>query len=443
MKNLTIFLLFLFFAWSSDYAIGQDTTLTRHYEIQYGTNPNIESGSQSAIGVSSLIFDQTSKLIKNKVKNRTANFVSRIANFGLVQFYFGAQLYAAIPHEYFGHYSRAREFGVTPKLRFDFPQLGGDDIFFVTHNMPVLERQMIVAAGPEVTATIAYKATQQLYTDEYAPSYIGNYLFGGKIIDHFMYLQNNVKPFLENPNKYYEERPDYFSRNPVPNDPLSYVLALTESYGYYDGFIDKNAIWVQRFADMSVYTQNEFIKDQYQRMKSAYLQTLLDPTNLYFLIGNALYLAKGQTFFKPFMFRMKTVSFMPSVRANMGENGIENYYDLFFKVKNFPAFSVYYRTGGNMFHKTNGIGGEFRNLELTQRLRLNAQFDYWENERTKTNNFNIATGIALNDKSQLFSISGNIGYKSYGNLMGKQMSEGFYGFVGLGMNLNYKISQKK
>jgi hypothetical protein len=425
---------------NSNSTFGQDTSITRHYEIQYGTNPNIEAGSQSAISISSLLFDKTNQIIKNKVKSKTRNLFARIGNFGLVQFYFGTQLYGTIPHEYFGHNSRAKEFGITPKLNLNFPALGGDNIFSVTQNMPVLKRQMIVAAGPEVTATIAYKATQQLYTDNYSPTYLGNFLLSGKIIDQYIYLQNNVKPFLEDPNEYYKKEADYFKGNPVPNDPLSYALALTESYGYYNSFLDKNATWVQQFPDMSVYTQNEFIKDQYKRMKSAYLQTALDPTNLYFLYANALYLVSGKTFFKPFMFKIKNISFMPSVRANLGENGVENYYDLFLKIKKLPSFSVYYRTGGNMFHQTKGLGTEFRNLEITKSIRLNGQLDYWKNERTKTNNFNIATGINLTDKKQLFSVGGNIGYKSYGNLMGKPFSKGIYGYIGIGMNLKYKTN---
>jgi hypothetical protein len=422
-------------------SFGQDTLATRHYEIQYGTNPNIETGSESAIALSSLLFDKTSQLIKNKVKSKTGNAFARMGNFALVQFYLGAPLYATIPHEYFGHFSRAKEFGYTPsKLELYFPAFGGDITLIQNQNMPVLQRQMIPAAGPEVTATIAYKATQKLYTDEYSPSYMATYLLAGKIIDQYIYLENNVKPFLQNANEYYKKETDYLSKKTVPNDPLAYILALTESYGYYDSFLDRNNNWVQKFPDMTVYTQNEFIKDQYKRMKSAYLQTALDPTNFYYLYANALYLVKGKTFFKPFMFKIKNVSFMPSVRANLGENGIENYYDLFFKVKKAPPFSIYYRTGGNMSHQTKGFGTEFRNLSITNRIRLCGQLDYWNNERTKTNNFNIATGINLTDRKNLFSISGNIGYKSYGNLMGKPFGQGIYGYIGLGMNLKYKVN---
>lgn len=436
--RISLLLFFLQFTFTQNYVFGQDT-ITRNYQIQVGTRPNIESGSQSFLSISSLLFDQTNQLIKNKVKNKTANLFARVGNFGLVQFYFGSRLYGTIPHEYFGHYSRAREFGIQPKeFNLVFPGFGGNILFFTDQNKPALERQMIVAAGPEVTGTMAYKATQNLYAEEYAPTHIGFTFLVGKYVDQYLYIQNNVKPFLDNPNQYYKDNEAYFKNNPVPNDPVGYVLALTESYGYYDGFLNKNANWVQQFPDMSVYTQNDFIKDQYKRMKSAYLQSALDPANLYFLYGTGLYLIKGKTFFKPLMFKIKGVSFMPSIRANMGENGIENYYDVFFKVKNLPAFSVNYRIGGNMFHKTKGVGAEFRNFILTDKIKINGQLDYWNNERTKTNNFNITAGINVTDKKNLFSVNGNLGYKSYGNLMGKPFGEGIYGYVGIGMNLKYK-----
>ena len=186
-------------------------------------------------------------------------------------------------------------------------------------------------------------------------------------------------------------------------------MALTESYGYYNSFLNKDSIWVQKLPDIVAYTQNGFIRDQYNRMKTAYLLTALDPANLYFLYANALYLIKGRTFFKPFMFYVKGVSFMPSIRANMAENGIENYYDLFLKIKHLISFSIYYRNGGNMFHHTNGLGVEFRNIKISDMLSLNGQLDYWSNERNKTNNFNLSSGIQLTNKKHLFSIDGNIG----------------------------------
>ena len=416
----------------------QDTIVDRKYEIHYGSIPNIESGSQSAIGLSSLLFDQLNLTIKNNIKSKGLNFAARLGNFSLIQFYIGSQIFATIPHEYSGHYSMARVYGIDSEFKSNFPGMGGSTTLIMKQSIPSLQRQMIMAGGPEVTADIAYKATQELYSDDYVPNYIGNYLLAGKLIDEFIYLQNNVKPFLADPNKYTKDNQEDFKVNPVANDPLSYVLALTESYGYYDNFINKNAVWLEQFPDMTVYTQNVFIKDQYKRMKTAYLLTALDPSNLYFLYGNALYLAKGKTYFKPFMLHLGNVYLMPSVRANMGEIGIENYFDMFFKIKNSAPFSVYYRDGGNMFDQLKGFGGEIRNINLCDRVSMNGQVDYWYNERSEKNNFNISSCFKLSDKKHLFSFLGTIGYKTKGNLMGKPFNEGLFGYIGLGLNLKYK-----
>jgi len=355
----------------------------------------------------------------------------------LIQFYFGANLYGTLPHEYYGHFARAKAFGLNPNFTIAFPELGGDVIFKAKQSMPAYERQMIVAAGPEVTATIAYKATQQLYSNVYSPSYSGNYFFVGRFVDNYMYYQTSVKPFRENANKYYAEHKDYFQRNPVPNDPVSYLLGLTEGYGYYNGLISPDSTWVQQLLDMNLYTANSFFKNQANRMKQAYLLTAMDPSNLYFLYANALYILKGQRFFKPFMFRISGVSFMPSVRANMGDIGMENYFDVFFKARKLPPFSIYYRNGGNIIHKLRGAGAEFRHLVLNDRVSLNGQLDYWYNQRNNSNNIHFAAGAYFEDKQHLFFLSGNLGYKSSGNLMGKPLEKGVYGNLGLGLNLRY------
>lgn len=420
------------------YLIGycQDTTIIRSYSLLYGSNPNIESGAVSSIGTSSLIFDQLNHSIK-RIKNRPLSFSARLLNFSLLQFYFGSQLYATLPHEYFGHYSRAREFGIESNVQSNFPGIGGSTTLFLSQSIPTIQRQMIMAAGPEVTAEIAYKATQELYSADYVPTYFGNYLLAGKLIDQFFYYQNNVRPFIEDPNKYLIDNRVELQKNPVGNDPFSYTLALTESYGYYDSFLDKKALWVQQFPDMTVYTKNEFIKDQSKRMNTAYLMAALDPTNLYFLYGNALYLITGKSYFRPFMFRLRKVNFMPSVRVNAGELGIENYYDVFFKIKNYPSFNIYYRTGGNLIHHINGFGVSFRKIHLNSRISVDAELDYWNNDRTNKNSFNVSSIWHLSNRNHTMSSLWALGYKSEGNLMGKTFGAGLYGYVGIKLQLKY------
>lgn len=426
------FLIVLFLALTLYFVNAQDT-IKREYIIEYGSLPNIESGAISSIHINSLIFDQINKGIQsnhNKWWLRTINFC-------LFQCYLGIPSYATIPHEFFGHHSRAMEFGINPKMTFSFPAIGGDNIFFVNYNTPAIQRQFIVSAGPELTSQIAYGITKDMYADEAVPSYYGWMLLSGKIIDAYLYTQSNLKSFIENPNQYYKENNEYFGVNPVPNDPLSYALALTERYGYYDNFIDKNSIWVQQFTDMSVY-KNDFLQDQFKRMKTTQLLQLFDPTLLFFIYGNYNYLVKGNPFTKALMFNVSGVKFMPSIRANLGELGAENYFDMFFKIKKMPAFNIYYRQGGNLFHEIKGTGIEIRNINLIKdKLKLSSQLDYWYNEKELQNGLNVYEDIkAYPTKKWLVKIG--IGYKSEGGLMGKPYREGLYGNIGVGLILNYR-----
>ena len=404
----------------------------------YGSNPNIESGSASAISISSLIFDQINREV-SKIKSKPVNILTRVLNFSIIQNFFGGQIYATIPHEYFGHYLVARNYGIRPELRLNFPALGGDNIFEIKQSIPVQDRMRIVAAGVEVTAMIAHQATRKLYSGSKSPSYSGNFLLAGKILDQYLYLEQNVKPFLENPNRFYDNNANYFNRNPVPNDPLSYILALTESYGYYSDFLDENEIWLQRFSDMSQYTDNEFIKDQYRRMKKAFLFTLLDPTNLYYLIGNSKYLIKGQTFFQPLMINFQKLSIIPGIRANLGPLGVENYYDLFFLFNQTIPLQIYYRNGGNLFHAINGMGAIMENIPVNSRLKIGCQGDFWRNQRNLSNHFNFDLTIRNIDRKNFLTIIAKLGFKSAGSLMGKPFDKGVYGYLGLGLNLTQPV----
>lgn len=139
MKLLSLLLLF------PGIVFGQDTVIEREYEIQYGTLPNIESGSESVLGVS---------------------FTSRLANFTFLQLYLGGLFYGTFLHEHFGHNLRASEFGLPLDLQYNFPALGGDYVFPVDYNVRVIERQMVVASGLETTSLLTYKAIQELYGEE-------------------------------------------------------------------------------------------------------------------------------------------------------------------------------------------------------------------------------------------------------------------------------------
>ncbi len=434
MKEQLILLAVIIFSISFK-VCGQDSLISRYYELSYGTQPNMESAAESIISSSSLVFDLVNAPIE-KMQNRPLRFLARLTNYSFLQLYAGGMLYGTVMHEQFGHFSRAREFRLPLELQYNFPGLGGDFLFPVDQKVPALQRQIVVGAGLEATSFLAYRAVQSMYENDYSGSYVGLYLLAGKLIEGALTSQMDISPFLEDANQYYS-RNSRLSRNPTPNDPLAYILALTESYGYYDDFIDPESIWVQQFDDMTIYTQNEFIHDQNRRLKRAFLLSALDPALLSFLHGTFAYFVQGSTFIKPLMFRIKDVSFMPSIRANYGELGAENYFDLFLKIPNLPFLNVYYRSGGNMIHKLWGAGLEIKSFRINQ-LLLNCQLDYWKNERLDNNNFNILMKGRYSFDKNPFSISLALANKSEGLLMGKPYAKGFYGYIGMGVQLQYQ-----
>ncbi|MEO0334441.1 MAG: hypothetical protein AAF223_22675, partial [Bacteroidota bacterium] len=355
------------------------------------------------------------------------NAFTRSLNFLGVQFYLGAFAYGTLPHEYFGHYSRAKEFDIQPDgYEIFFPSFGGNVPFSINYETDAIHRQMISAAGPELTTQIAYEAIKTLYSGESVPAYYGMYLLGGKLVDSYIYARNDLDAFVDDPAQYLRDAEDYFAEYNVPNDPVSYLLALVEQYGYYDELINPEDTWATFPADPSVLI-NDFVRDQRDRIRRAYLLQLLDPAILYALYGNYRYLVKDELQFKLFMFRVQDVQFMPSIRANLGHLGVENYYDLFVALPGLSAFNVYYRHGGNQEDQLNGAGIEWRNLSLTNKINLTAQLDYWRDEQARFNGFaTLCYPIA-----HRWALSGSVGYKSEGSLMGKPFDEGFYGYGGL------------
>ena len=405
----------------------QSDALATAYEIQYGSLPNIESGAKTTIGLHPFLFDHINHCVEESKFNSIAG---RAANFALVQFYLGAHTFGTFPHEYFGHRSRAKEFGINGDLQLAFPAFGGNFDFRVSHATPAIERTLISAAGPESTGMIAYEAIKRIYSGNSVPHYLGNFLLGGKIIDGYIYIQNDFQSFIDDPNQYMIDNAEYFEENAVPNDPTAYALALTESYGFYDSFITESATWIYRPEDMEVYL-NAFIRDQYYRMEKAYLLTLLDPVDLYFLIFNCNYIIKGERNGSPFMFSIDQVQFMPSIRANLEELGAENYYDLFFKIPRFPAFNIYYRNGGNQIYQVNGGGVEIRQLtSSSNRWSFEFQADSWSDERRSKGLFNAMQTARWYPRDRSGFLA-SIGFKSEGGLMGKPYKSGVYGSAGL------------
>ena len=118
----------------------------------------------------------------------------------------------------------------------------------------------------------------------------------------------------------------------------------------------------------------------------------------------------------------------------MGLIGVENYFDFFMRYNNLPPFNIYYRTGGNMIDQVHGGGFAVRKIDIIEELELSIQADYWFNERTSKNNYNIHLRSNYFFQNKFKLIIG-FGYKTRGSLMGKPIRQGVYGSFGLGSRL--------
>jgi hypothetical protein len=396
-------------------------TLIRDYKLELGSMPNNESGAIFSYNLSRLLLDQTNRLVKNSNLNTIAG---RATNALVIQFFIGKELYGVFPHEFFGHYTKGLEFGMDVRsVHLRFPGIGGYTNAVINHRMSAINRMMYAGAGSEVQSTISFLAEKDLYKDEYVSTYQAAPIFFNKIFT-YLYYQEDLNSFVRSPDQFVRD-------NLKGGDFTSYSFSLAESYGFYKNLIDPDATWFDFPADPNL-LNIDFIKDQNKRMNRAYLLSLIDFGILEFFIGNYQYIAKGKSFYKPFIFSINKLKFMPSIRANMGELGAENYFDLILNHPSFHQANLYYREGGNAIHEMRGFGFGMRNVRLSKKIILSPQLDFWSNERNNTSNFNVYTDVTLflTDKFYLFQ---SLGYKSYGGLIGKPLNEGLYGYVGLGV----------
>jgi hypothetical protein len=431
-KNVCRFFLGVFLILSGElYSQGK---IIRSYEFKYGSNPNMETGAGSSYYLSSLIFDQANAFLKKK---KPDNILLRALNAGIIQLFAGKELYCFIPHEYFGHVKRLEEFNLPHNgFQMRFPAVGGYTKFKLLHEISPEKRLLVSAAGPEIWSLISHQASGDLYSGSDVPAYLNNIILFNKL-GNYIYYKTDFPSFFNNPQAYVNKiksNPNY-PKNPGPGDFGLYAFTLTESYGYYDNLIHKDSVAMDFSADANL-LNNPFIRDQNRRINTSILLSLADMALIQFFTSNYQYIIKGKVFYKPFMFQVKGVKFMPSIRSNLGEIGAENYFDIFMVLPNKNRINIYYRNGGNMIHKINGFGASLKSF-TKNKVNINAEIDYWFNGKTIKNNFNAATEVQykLNDQMQIL---GTIGYKTKGNLMGKPFNTGFYGCWGIAISLAYE-----
>ncbi len=435
-------------------ALPKKNGYTRYYDLTWGTWPNIQSISNDYLSFNGLINDGIGYAIKG---SRIDNIFVRLMNYLLIQGGLGCYLLGTLEHE-LGHVGYAFEAGYKPHLAsFDVQLIRREFLVRSTDDKAI----MYLAGGMNIDSFTSYEATKTIYSGSPAPCYYG-IIITYKKIANFQYVYSKAR-FMKHPmgniKEYYKDF-----------DPLIYDVYLSKKYGYYDSALP---VWAYApyfkkslFIPENPYAYiNPFLKDQYRKMKTAYLIELLDPSIVDLFYGWVRYVGSGESMHTALMIPTGPVSVMPGTRASLGNLGAENYYDLHFVIRNFIPFSIYYRRGGNKWDTVHGAGIDARNIPLSDRLYLDCQLDYWtiiEGERVGKNrayllynSTSALTGPGLfrkhRDQRDRFNIflklkwefiedwyfTGGIGYKRYGALIGRQLEEGVYGHGGIGFNINY------
>ena len=404
--------------------------IKRDYLFVWGSEPNIDALSIDVHSTSSFLFERLNyEIARNSSKYINNGFI-RFLNLGF-QGSVGTWIFITIPHET-AHYLRGKESGIENiKIHLEAKFMGGYYTVFtkLNENTPT-ERLMVTTAGPELSTLVSYQQIKDMYSGKPIPPHYSIFQIGAKYVDGYNYY-SRVKDFQEDPSKWLNEKKGNYSndRSPLKFDPLGFTLTLAEKYGYYDSWLPKDSIWFWEPNDINMY-ENEFVRDQFRRMKKSYLLALLDPSIINSLYVSAKYIIKGDLYSNVFMIPAGNIKFMPSIRANIGMWGIENYFDIHFLYKNILPFSIYYRQGGNLVEDIYGFGAEVSNLMVSDYIKINFKGDYWNKK-----GFNISSRIQYNYK-RVYLLA-KLGYKTYGSLIGEPWDKGVYGYGGIGFDITY------
>ncbi len=420
MKYIISVIITILFPFISVHLYAHDNTTEKNYPFIWGTSPNLESISTDFMSFSNLTFDIITDSIDNSSYDNPGY---RLAN-SLFQLILGNSLWAMAPHEC-GHVSRAHEYGVDAEVSSVMPFDGWYRYTTPFYSVSPEKRMMISASGPAVNTLSLYSVSKQMYSGEKVPAYYGMYELM-RTIPMISYMVN-FRSYLNNPDDYLKNV--NYSK---PGDSFAYGVSLAEIYAGKRGYLDS---YTGSKDDLPYYlnqTMGGFMKDQSNRMMIAYSLQLLDPAILSAVYGTVSgYIINGDPYFKPWMMQVGDIRFMPSIRADMGELGIENCFDMFFLVKDLPPFSVYYRYGGNEDNSLHGGGFEIRDIPVIAGLKINLQADYW-NSYLNRSGFNTAAAFDI-AADRIIDIILSAGYKTEGLVSGSSLDKGFYGHGGIGL----------
>lgn len=346
---------------------------------------------------------------------RALGTLGRLVKLVLVDSFF-VQLEFGVTHEVFGHGARGRENGLNPSFRFSLPypyrwvldaKVDHGAVTLVEGHTGVLERDLLFFSGG-IEAN--HFGAWLLQTEFLIPRRRAHYS------EALLYLVSNL---------YYSDSAFFGLENrssDSDNDVQSYVTGLQERFNQWR---DRDRSRVEN------------------RLKIAWLWIFADPTlwlSFWHVIVDYAFL--GERWMNFPMLKLDAFRFFPGTRFNSSPFGAEHYLDLFM-LKDDLLFDLYGRVGSSGLASYWGAGIRAFGYKPGFGLELGGELDVWNqpeilfeqrNVFFRPNTWGASTAVHA---TWMFycpiGITGKLGAKTQGYLMGQPVDGGVYGYVGLSL----------
>ncbi len=388
------------------------------YTFLFTYPPVMEIGAENVHSVNRIINRYGDDLFKKVSFGENYRFTKivgiskRLLKMSLLEFPV-SEVALVVQHEIFGHTVRALEFdcGIT-SININLPPpygKGGGSVYISSgKDLSVDKHILIFTGGPESNIVYSQMLEKKFLKQGYAEYYeLPTYLFNIEIAKLLFGSAGNLN--------------DSDFRT---SDDGQYLVKINSKYLGTETDINSYKI-----------TPEKLRKDR--KFKLYHPMVYIAMCN--YLIN---YIYKGKERMEIPMIRIRNVDFFPTTEFHMTPFGNEYYINVYLKtLKNF--IDIYGRIGDRTFTEFWGLGVTVDNILQTKHFILDGRVDFWRqppvtNGQIPEKNASLMNGLNINidstiplERSDFIDVRFILGYKTEGFLIGKPLSKGFYGGVGL------------
>lgn len=382
------------------------STPVTYLSLMYDPGFTMRSGAEDIVTVHSGLSRLEDRFIKTRwfsegtLLGKGAGMLCRFAKYYLIDV--SVDYFAAVfSHEYFGHGTRYREFGIEDVYyRFDWPPPygpgGGEATASISPGViSMQELTAILAGGIEAHSTMMNQVWALRWTAKREMTYreASAYFWSWEIM--FDYVQSTEDALASVVDR---------------NDITVYVMLLNEHAGHTD--------------PDSLLMDIRYLKDRtYTSLANPYLAY-----SLYAMLKT--YLVDGSSSTRIPMLKIGGIEYLPCFRIGWAPFGIEYHMENYLRVKD-KVIWLDFRLGDETFYESwGGVGMLVKNLYASDRLSMDLRFDVWKQPEIELGDprvykgggvggaFSVRTYYAFQDQLNSLAAVVELGYKSPGFMEG-------------------------